>query len=105
MQHGKARPLAVKYINDHGRRQCDHGELSPLPCRLKPGSEAAPEALAGMAVAMGSGQLDVAWMGPWGYIIANNSTDCAARHADFKHVLRGIDLMCRNECYRIARQH
>ena len=33
---------------------------------------------AGMAVAMGSGQLDVAWMGPWGYIIANNSTDCQA---------------------------
>ena len=31
---------------------------------------------AGMAVAMGSGQLDVAWMGPWGYIIANNSTGC-----------------------------
>jgi len=33
---------------------------------------------AGMAVAMGSGQLDVAWMGPWGYVIANNSTDCQA---------------------------
>ncbi len=33
---------------------------------------------AGMAVAMGSGQLDLAWMGPWGYIIANNSTDCTA---------------------------
>ena len=33
---------------------------------------------AGMAVAMGSGQLDMAWMGPWGYIIANNSTDCQA---------------------------
>jgi phosphonate transport system substrate-binding protein len=33
---------------------------------------------AGMAVAMGSGQLDVAWMGPWGYIIANNKTDCTA---------------------------
>jgi phosphonate transport system substrate-binding protein len=33
---------------------------------------------AGMAVAMGSGQLDVAWMGPWGYIIANNSTGCTA---------------------------
>ena len=26
---------------------------------------------AGMAVAMGSGQLDIAWMGPWGYIIAD----------------------------------
>lgn len=33
---------------------------------------------AGMAVAMGSGQLDIAWMGPWGYIIANNATGCQA---------------------------
>jgi phosphonate transport system substrate-binding protein len=33
---------------------------------------------AGMAVAMGSGQLDVAWMGPWGYIIANNASGCTA---------------------------
>ena len=33
---------------------------------------------AGMAVAMGGGQLDVAWMGPWGYIIANNATNCQA---------------------------
>jgi len=33
---------------------------------------------AGMAVAMGSGQVDLAWMGPWGYIIANNSTGCTA---------------------------
>lgn len=33
---------------------------------------------AGMAVGMGSGQLDVAWMGPWGYIIANNATNCQA---------------------------
>jgi phosphonate transport system substrate-binding protein len=33
---------------------------------------------AGMAVAMGGGQLDVAWMGPWGYIIANNATNCRA---------------------------
>lgn len=33
---------------------------------------------AGMAVAMASGNLDLAWMGPWGYIIANNSTDCQA---------------------------
>jgi phosphonate transport system substrate-binding protein len=31
---------------------------------------------AGMAVAMGSGQLDLAWMGPWGYIIANNASGC-----------------------------
>jgi phosphonate transport system substrate-binding protein len=33
---------------------------------------------AGMAVAMGSGELDVAWMGPWGYIIANSATECQA---------------------------
>jgi phosphonate transport system substrate-binding protein len=33
---------------------------------------------AGMAVAMGGGQLDIAWMGPWGYIIANNATGCQA---------------------------
>lgn len=33
---------------------------------------------AGMAVAMASGNLDLAWMGPWGYIIANNATDCQA---------------------------
>lgn len=33
---------------------------------------------AGMAVAMGSGQLDIAWMGPWGYVIANSQTNCQA---------------------------
>jgi phosphonate transport system substrate-binding protein len=33
---------------------------------------------AGMAVAMASGNLDLAWMGPWGYVIANNATDCQA---------------------------
>ena len=33
---------------------------------------------AGMAVAMSSGQLDVAWMGPWGYVIANAATGCQA---------------------------
>ena len=33
---------------------------------------------AGIAVAMGSGQVDVAWMGPWGYVIANSQTDCQA---------------------------
>jgi phosphonate transport system substrate-binding protein len=33
---------------------------------------------AGMAVAMGGRQLDVAWMGPWGYVIANNATNCQA---------------------------
>jgi phosphonate transport system substrate-binding protein len=33
---------------------------------------------AGMAVAMASGNLDLAWMGPWGYIIANNASGCQA---------------------------
>jgi phosphonate transport system substrate-binding protein len=33
---------------------------------------------AGMAVAMGGQQVDLAWMGPWGYIIANNATNCQA---------------------------
>jgi len=33
---------------------------------------------AGIAVAMGGSQVDVAWMGPWGYIIANSSTGCQA---------------------------
>ncbi len=33
---------------------------------------------AGMAVAMGSGQLDLAWMGPWGYILANAASGCKA---------------------------
>ena len=33
---------------------------------------------AGISVAMSSGQLDLAWMGPWGYILANNATDCYA---------------------------
>jgi phosphonate transport system substrate-binding protein len=33
---------------------------------------------AGIAVAMGSGQADAAWMGPWGYIIANNASGCQA---------------------------
>ncbi len=33
---------------------------------------------AGLAVAMGGQQVDLAWMGPWGYIIANNATDCQA---------------------------
>lgn len=33
---------------------------------------------AGMAVAMGSGQLDLAWMGPWGYVLAASSTGCTA---------------------------
>ena len=27
---------------------------------------------AGIAVALASGQVDVAWMGPWGYVIAHN---------------------------------
>jgi phosphonate transport system substrate-binding protein len=33
---------------------------------------------AGLAVAMGSGNLDLAWMGPWGYILANNASACRA---------------------------
>lgn len=33
---------------------------------------------AGLAVAMGGQQVDIAWMGPWGYIIANNATNCEA---------------------------
>ena len=33
---------------------------------------------AGMAVAMGSGQLDVAWMGPWGYVLANKEGEAQA---------------------------
>lgn len=33
---------------------------------------------AGMAVAMGSDNLDVAWMGPWGYILANAASGCQA---------------------------
>jgi len=33
---------------------------------------------AGLAVAMGGQQVDLAWMGPWGYIIANNATKCQA---------------------------
>jgi phosphonate transport system substrate-binding protein len=33
---------------------------------------------AGLAVAMGSGNLDIAWMGPWGYILANNASGCRA---------------------------
>ena len=45
MQHGSARPLAVKYMTVHGRRHSDHGEPLSLRFRLMPGSEAAPEAL------------------------------------------------------------
>ena len=33
---------------------------------------------AGMAVAMGSGNLDIAWMGPWGYILAHAASGCQA---------------------------
>ncbi len=43
MQHGSARPCAVKYISDHGRRQADHGASSSARFRLVPGS-VAPEA-------------------------------------------------------------
>jgi phosphonate transport system substrate-binding protein len=33
---------------------------------------------AGLAVAMGSGHLDLAWMGPWGYVLANAAAGCQA---------------------------
>jgi phosphonate transport system substrate-binding protein len=33
---------------------------------------------AGLAVAMGSGQLDLAWMGPWGYMLAHQASACQA---------------------------
>lgn len=33
---------------------------------------------AGLAIAMGSGQLDLAWMGPWGYMLANQASGCQA---------------------------
>jgi phosphonate transport system substrate-binding protein len=33
---------------------------------------------AGLAVAMGSGNLDMAWMGPWGYVLANRASGCRA---------------------------
>lgn len=33
---------------------------------------------AGLAVAMGSGNLDIAWMGPWGYMLANAASNCRA---------------------------
>ncbi len=33
---------------------------------------------AGLAVAMGSGNLDIAWMGPWGYVLANAASGCQA---------------------------
>ena len=33
---------------------------------------------AGLAVAMGSGNLDLAWMGPWGYVLANAASGCRA---------------------------
>ena len=33
---------------------------------------------AGLAVAMGSGNLDIAWMGPWGYMLANAASGCRA---------------------------
>ena len=45
MQHGSARPFAVKYITVHGRRHIDHGEALFWRLRLSPGSETAPDAL------------------------------------------------------------
>src|ERR1700736_4400054 len=43
MQHGSARPWAVKYIKVHGRVHSDHGRWSSARLRLVPGS-VAPEA-------------------------------------------------------------
>jgi hypothetical protein len=48
MQQGSARPFAVKYITDQGRRQRDQGFGSSARFRLAPGSLAAPEALKAM---------------------------------------------------------
>ncbi len=33
---------------------------------------------AGIAVALANGQADIAWMGPWGYVLANNEGDAQA---------------------------
>jgi phosphonate transport system substrate-binding protein len=33
---------------------------------------------AGIAVALANDQVDVAWMGPWGYILANNDSGVTA---------------------------
>ena len=33
---------------------------------------------AGLAVAMGAGHLDLAWMGPWGYMLARQASGCRA---------------------------
>jgi len=33
---------------------------------------------AGIAIALGSGTVDVAWMGPWGYVLANNESGAQA---------------------------
>ncbi len=33
---------------------------------------------AGLAVAMGSDNLDAAWMGPWGYVLAHQASGCRA---------------------------
>ena len=33
---------------------------------------------AGLAVAMATGNLDAAWMGPWGYVLAHHASGCQA---------------------------
>jgi len=33
---------------------------------------------AGLSVAMATGHLDLAWMGPWGYVLANRASGCQA---------------------------
>jgi phosphonate transport system substrate-binding protein len=35
----------------------------------------ATDSWAGISVAMLSGQVDIAWMGPWGYVLANDASD------------------------------
>ena len=33
---------------------------------------------AGISVALANGQVDLAWMGPWGYVLANNDSGVTA---------------------------
>jgi phosphonate transport system substrate-binding protein len=52
---------------------------------------------AGIAVALANDQVDVAWMGPWGYILANNDsgvTAIATAKYDGKPIYHAI-VMCR----------
>ena len=85
MQHGSARPCAVKYISDHGRRHADQGCASPVRrLRLNPGSVApeassvtpssAPIASAASIAACSSRR------------VCSNSEDSGARHAEARLV-------------------